>query len=441
MQIVSSIPAFTGAYSVLPWSAGLEEAYNATDTFGEKYSMSRRMGNALWVPRNSCPVSPHDGRVRKPRTAIDCNFTPVNEEQGPLAERSINLLLQGVDHIFEAPTGWGKTVVGGLIACRVGQPTLIVVTKTDLVDAWKDALIQVLGVPPKMVGHIQQDVCDWHGKQFVIGMLHSLILPDRYPEEMYPSFGMLLLDEVHLMAADSFQEICWKFPAFHRLGFSATPDRKDGRTKLLNAHIGETLVKGRLIPMKSKVLLRKTGWKIPQYRDRETMDWVKIPHGPGRMMLVTKAQAQNQQRNLLIVEFVLAAFKAGRRTVVMSDLRDGHLDRLFQMFCSAGISGDNIGYYVGQMSKSDLDFAKKKPVVLATYKMCQYGTNVPIWDTLVMATPRADVKQIIGRVLRQLDGKKQPVILDLIDDDKLLHSFHLSRLKQYYAVGAEVIAV
>jgi superfamily II DNA or RNA helicase len=336
--------------------------------------------------------------------------------------------------------GGDKTVVGSLIAAKLGQPTLIVVTKNDLTVAWKQALNQILGIPLSMIGQVQQDMCDWKGKQFVIGMLHSLIIEDRYPEEMYRHFGLMIVDEVHLVAAEHFQEICWKVPAKHRIGFSATPTRKDGRDRLLKAHIGETLVKGYLVPMKPKVLVKKTGWQIPMYRDRETMGLVKIPHQPGRMMGVVKAQANNQNRNLLILEFVLATFKNGRRTVIMADTLD-HLDRLFQIFTSGGISGDKIGFYVGQMSQADLDFNKEKPVILATYRMVSTGTNVPKWDTLVLATPRSDVKQMIGRVLRFLTDKKQPVILDLLDDDKLLHNFHLSRLRQYYAVGAEIVYV
>ena len=112
------------------------------------------------------------------------------------AAKSVALLEHGRSHIFEAPTGWGKTVVGGVIAARVGQPTLIVVTKEDLMHQWRDSLVNVLGVSPALVGQIQQDVCDWQGKQFVLGMVQSLIIPDRYPAEMYKYFGLQILDEV-----------------------------------------------------------------------------------------------------------------------------------------------------------------------------------------------------------------------------------------------------
>jgi hypothetical protein len=151
--------------------------------------------------------------------------------------------------------------------------------------------------------------------------------------------------------------------------------------------------------------------------------------------------ASCEGRNLEIVNFVVQSWQSGRNTLVMSELRESHLHRLFQMLTNAGVPGNAIGYYVGGMSKIELSHTKQRPVVLGTYKMCATGTDVPAWDTLVMATPRSDVKQAVGRVLRAVEGKKQPVILDLVDASSIFQAFHLSRLKTYYSLGAEVIRV
>jgi superfamily II DNA or RNA helicase len=438
-------PELTGASAVFPYSKGLEDTYTFMSNFGDKISMSKKEGDRLHVPRNSTPVGEKDLRVRADISAINCNFDPVNDEQQPLAEASIALLKKGIDHVFEAPTGWGKSVVGSYIAAQMGQTTLIVVTKQDLMDSWYDALVNILGISPGLVGTIQQDTCDWKGKRFVIGMVHSLIIPDRYPPEMYQYFGMMILDEVHQMAAECFVNICWKIPAMHRLGFSATPDRSDGRWKLVENHIGPVLVRGHLVPMRPKILVKKTGWRIPEKSkwDTDKGVWVKvkIPHAPGQMMLVTKAQANSQLRNDLIVEFIASAIKAGRTILVLSDLKD-QLERLFQMLTAGGhITGDKIGYYIGGMSKIALKATKTKQVVLATYAMASTGTNVPHWDTLVMATPRANIKQAAGRVIRFVLHKREPVILDLVDHDKIFNSFYLSRLKQYYALKSTIVTM
>ena len=335
-----------------------------------------------------------------------------------------------------------NTVAGTYIAARLGQPTLIVVTQDNLMKAWRDTLINVLGIPREKIGKVQQNECTYEGKWFVIGMVHSLVIPDRYPSDLYRSFGLMILDEVHMMATEHFQQVCWKVSARYRLGMSATPDRKDGLTRILEAHIGKTLVKGTMVPMAPKVLVKRTGWRIPvkktwvndHYEDK------KIPHSPGRMMLVFKAMANSNQRNALIVEFVQAAYAAGRTTLVMGDLTE-HLQATFHACAEAGIPGNEMAYYMGTMTEAEYEHAKKSRVVHATYKKCATGTNVPHWDSMVLISPHADVEQAIGRVLRFVDGKKQPVILDMVDGDKLFETFHRARLRNYAKVGAVVYDV
>jgi fused signal recognition particle receptor len=71
--------------------------------------------------------------VTHPSTAIECKpLVPRNVEQDPLIQASVQYLQKGQNHVFEAPTGWGKTVAGCYVAAALGQPTLIVVTKSDL---------------------------------------------------------------------------------------------------------------------------------------------------------------------------------------------------------------------------------------------------------------------------------------------------------------------
>lgn len=443
--VTKDIPLITGAMSAYPYNHGLEALYTFKSAFDETVYGAVKQGQTLWVPRESVPYATpdQDFRTLYPPEPVPVTFVPRNDEQQYLAEKSIKLLLGERSHIFEAPTGWGKTVVGGVIAARIGQPTLIVVTKEDLMHQWRDSLTTVLGISPAKIGHIQADVEDWKGKQFVLGMVQSLIIPDKYPAEMYRYFGLQILDEVHLMAAECFVRSCQMVTAKLRLGFSATPTRRDGKTQLLDWHIGPVLVRGKVLEAKAKVIVRQTGWMIPTRSTFVGNGWqqVQIPHSPGRMMLVSKAMAASDGRNMEIVNFVLQAYKSGRVTLVLSDLREAHLDRLFQMLTNEGIPGQDIGYYVGGMSKVELSHTKQRRVVLGTYKMCSTGTDVPRWDTLVMATPRADVKQSIGRVLRAVTDKKQPVILDLVDKNAIFQGFHLSRLKQYYSVGAEVVRV
>jgi superfamily II DNA or RNA helicase len=55
-------------------------------------------------------------------------------------------------------------------------------------------------------------------------------------------FGLLILDEAHHVAASTFHSVVDRCPARYRLGLTATPEREDGLTALLDLFLGAPLV-------------------------------------------------------------------------------------------------------------------------------------------------------------------------------------------------------
>ncbi len=51
-----------------------------------------------------------------------------------------------------------------------------------------------------------------------------------------------------------------------------------------------------------------------------------------------------------------------------------------------------------------------------TYQIFSMAIDSPNLDALVLATPQADVKQAVGRVMRTVEGKKAPIVVDVVDD-------------------------
>jgi superfamily II DNA or RNA helicase len=68
-------------------------------------------------------------------------------------------------------------------------------------------------------------------------------------------------------------------------------------------------------------------------------------------------------------------------------------------------------------SSQRTEFCSTKTVLIATYSMCKEGFDVPTLNTLVMATPRPDIDQIVGRILRVEKSKRtvHPLIVDIVD--------------------------
>jgi superfamily II DNA or RNA helicase len=242
------------------------------------------------------------------------------------------------------------------------------------------------------------------------------------------------------MAADSFMETCCLFPARHRLGLSATPKRPDGKTFVLDMHIGPLMVRGKDVPMKPKVFVKKTEWTLPRVPRLVNGEWRKVPLPvqAGRMTQVYNAMAKDAFRNRKIANYVEQMHRIGRNQLVVTATKE-HIDKLFQAFTERGIPGEHIGYYVGGMSQTELTAHSKRKVVLATKGMVGEGTNCPWWDAGCAAVPFANIDQIIGRVLRSHPGKPQPLWADFVDDVMILKTFANKRMTYYYKIGSTIV--
>jgi superfamily II DNA or RNA helicase len=91
----------------------------------------------------------------------------------------------------------------------------------------------------------------------------------------------------------------------------------------------------------------------------------------------------------------------------------------------------SVGYYVGGMSEAELKEAEKKQVILATYTMCSEGLDIPSLNAEFLITPKTDVIQTVGRILRAKHAFTNPIIYDFVDTHDVFHRQWLKR-KAYY---------
>ena len=91
-------------------------------------------------------------------------------------------------------------------------------------------------IAPKNNGVPLPESIDVEGKDIVIGMLQSLSMKE-YPEELFSSFGLTIVDEVHHIGSEVFSRALNKVNFKYSLGLSATMTRKDGLTKVFQWHL------------------------------------------------------------------------------------------------------------------------------------------------------------------------------------------------------------
>ena len=96
-----------------------------------------------------------------------------------------------------------------------------------------------------------------------------------------------------------------------------------------------------------------------------------------------------------------------------------------------------VGYYVGGMKKEDLQETESKQIVLATYAMAAEALDIKTLSILVMATPKTDIIQSVGRILRV--KHEQPIIVDILDTHDVFQNQYVQRKRFYKKCNYKII--
>jgi superfamily II DNA or RNA helicase len=91
----------------------------------------------------------------------------------------------------------------------------------------------------------------------------------------------------------------------------------------------------------------------------------------------------------------------------------------------------SVGYYVGGMKESELKETEGKQIILSSYAMASEGLDIPSLTTEFLITPKTDVVQIVGRILRAKHPTTIPTIYDFVDVHDVFHR-QWSKRKSYY---------
>jgi len=124
-------------------------------------------------------------------------------------------------------------------------------------------------------------------------------------------------------------------------------------------------------------------------------------------------------RTALLVAAILrlVAAQPGRKVLVLSD-RKAQLRDVREGVAAGGVSA---GFYWGGMKPDALAASERCQVMLATFAYASEGMDVPGLDALFLASPKSDIEQSCGRILRQKaeDRERTPLIVDFVDDFSL----------------------
>jgi len=348
--------------------------------------------------------------------------------------------------IVVMPPGSGKTVLGCAMIVERKAATLILVHRQPLLDQWKARLQQFLAHGDIKIGVITGAKQNPGGK-IDIAMIQSLVKNPDLPS-LAARYSHVIVDECHRIPAVSFEGVIKTFKARYVLGLTATPYRKDGMERILLHQCGPVRYTSNVAGTSfgKTVFVRETHFGIPpEHGERPAYH------------ILAELIAHDEVRNSAIAADIVTAAMADRRILVLADRTDqvadlqrrvaealehlGNPTQLFRIDSQTGVKARRATH----AAIAEACQSAQGVCIFATGSLIGEGFDLPVLDTLVLASPisfKGRVVQYAGRLHRESAGKTDVRIHDYLDaSSSVMLKMYRKRQKQYEAMGYAVETV
>jgi len=254
-------------------------------------------------------------------------------------------------------------------------------------------------------------------------MLQTLSTKD-FSEDIVNQFGLTVYDECHHLSAEVFSQVMIRLNTNYILGLSGTMTRKDGLTKVFKWFIGPVVHKEKS-ESQEEVLIKALYFEDPdnyEYNNVET----DFKGNPQYSKMISKI-CSNEARTSMILNVIHHELKDNYEQQIMILAHNKSL--IAELFHKAQVFEKSVGLYIGGMKEEQLKESETKKIIIATYAMASEGLDIKTLTTLCMATPKTDVCQSVGRILRS--KHKRPLVIDIIDKHDIFQR-QFNKRKTYY---------
>jgi len=345
------------------------------------------------IPSGRTDLIPIDHEIVDKRSIKSIKFPPFKLTLRPSQEAVFNEVNDS--SIINAWVSWGKTFTALAIAEKLGQKTLVVVHTLALRKQWENEVKKVFGFIPDIIGSGKFSI----ETPIVVGNVQTLY---RRIKNIRQEFGLIILDEMHHVSSMTFSRIIDKSCARYKIGLTGTLQRKDGKHVVFRDYFGHNV----LNPPKENFMVPKIDiLKLPiRFMDGSSIPWANRVNE-----LAYNPEYQNS------IAMTASAYAArGHKVLVVSDRVD------FLRNC-ARLTGDDAVCVTGSVPHEERpeiinQIFKDKNVLYGTQSIFSEGISLDILSCLVLGTPVNNeplLTQLIGRIIRNYEGKKQPTVVDI----------------------------
>ena len=369
-------------------------SYNPTDPPLVIKNMARIKTGLVSIPVGRTDLIPQNYEVVDKREVIKADFPEFKFDLRESQKAVYDKLNDNA--IINAWVSWGKTFTGLAIAGKLGLKTLVVTHTVPLRNQWAKEVEKVYGFKPSIIGSGSFDTSG----PVVIGNTQTLY---RNISEIRHIFGTVILDEMHHVSSPTFSKIIDTNYARYKIGLSGTIERKDGKHVVFRDYFGHNIFK----PPKENFMAPSVHILHSEIR---FMDGAKIPWANR----VTALGNNEEYRHT--VALTAAAYAAkGHKVLVVSD-------RVHFLKACAELAGEDAICVTGEVSHEDREKYMseirngKKKILFGTQAIFSEGISLNNLSCLILGTPINNeplLTQLIGRVIRKEENKRDPVIVDI----------------------------
>lgn len=321
-------------------------------------------------------------------------------------ERAVETLINGKNGILEAGCGSGKTMCGLEIAKRLQVKTLwLTHTKKLLEQSKARAEMYYHGD----FGTITEGSINV-GKDITFATVQTMSKIDISKYEN--AFDCVIVDECHHCIGTptkvmQFYKIITNINARYKYGLSATLNRSDGLISCVYSIIGKKL---------HTITTKEVGDKIIKAEHTPIMINIDFGYdytnedGTLNYNMLINVLSENQERNNIILEQIRK--HSDKKQIVLCH-RVKQVELFYNVLSSEGYK---VSKLIGKIKDKNRSYNEN--IIVATYSLAKEGLDIPTLEIVHLVTPSKDktlVKQSVGRVERNVEGKGTPHAIDYVD--------------------------
>jgi DNA repair protein RadD len=348
--------------------------------------------------------------------------------------------------LAQAPTGAGKThIIAATVtaALEADLRVLVLATRTRLVRQMHERLSS-FGVPHGVIAAPLPALRNYSARIQVasVDTLNRRALVNEHIP--LPAADLVIFDEAHLATAETRLRLLDSYPEALRIGFSATPARKSGRSLgaafdclIMGPSIRELTAAGVLVPTRifnTPIVSQKELQAVPKDTDSDFK-----PAALGELL----------SRPKLIGDVVTNWLRiANRKRTLCFAVNKAHGASLLDSFRQQGVAAEMLTDADDEETREEVIGrleAGTTSIVINCFLM-SYGVDLPAVECIILARPTRSLMmylQMVGRGLRAAPGKTHCIVIDhghVVENLGLPQSDHDWTLSEDRNVNAEALA-